>query len=46
MVAVVVDSGPQLITFFVDGIVCDGGGAAPAGWFWASPDMGNLLGKV
>ena len=44
MVAVVVDAGAQLVTFFVDGLVCDGGGVAPAGWFWTAPEMGALLG--
>jgi hypothetical protein len=46
MVAVVVDAGPGLVTFFVDGLVCDGGGAASAGWFWTEAEMGQLLGKA
>ena len=44
MVAVVVDAGPQLVTFFVDGIVCDGGGIAAAGFQWTAPGMDQLLG--
>lgn len=40
-VAVVVDAGPQLVTFSVDGIVCDGGGSSPFGWFWLAAQMGQ-----
>ena len=36
-VGVVVDAGPMVLTFLVDGLVCDGGHAGPkwaAGWAW------------
>ena len=35
-VAVVVDADPQLVTWFVDGLLCDGGGTAPTGWAWTA----------
>lgn len=31
-VVVNVDGGPKIITFVVDGVLCDGGAARPAGW--------------
>ncbi len=31
-VVIVVDGGPKLITFVVDGLLCDGGTERPAGW--------------
>ena len=43
-IGVVVDCAPQLVTFFVDGLVCDGGGISKFGWFWTTPGMGRLLG--
>ena len=36
-VGVVVDAGPMILTFLVDGLVCDGGHAGSkwaAGWTW------------
>ncbi len=31
-IAVVVDSGPRIISFVVDGVLCDGGDVRPYGW--------------
>ena len=39
-VGIVVDAGPMVATFIVDGLVCDGGHAGSswgAGWFWLPP---------
>ena len=39
-VGVVVDAGPMLATFLVDGLLCDGGHAGAkwaAGWAWLPP---------
>eukprot|EP01052_Picozoa_sp_SAG31_P019126 SAG31_NODE_1383_length_8578_cov_3.660573_11_plen_566_part_00 len=39
-VGVVVDSGPMIVTFMVDGLVCDGGHAGSqwaSGWAWLPP---------
>ena len=44
LMAVVVDAGAQLVRWFVDGLMCDGGGLASAGWQWTAPDMGQLQG--
>ena len=39
--AVVVDNGPFLIYFVVDGLVCDGGPTLEAGFKWISNDVRN-----
>lgn len=39
-IGVVVDAGPMIATFVVDGLLCDGGHASSewsAGWFWLPP---------
>jgi len=38
-VAVIVDGGPKIITFVVDGVVNDGGGARQYGWGRFDPEM-------
>eukprot|EP00750_Incisomonas_marina_P005501 INCI13973.2.p1 GENE.INCI13973.2~~INCI13973.2.p1 ORF type:complete len:542 (+),score=83.83 INCI13973.2:990-2615(+) len=43
-IAVIVDAGVQLIMFVVDGMLCDGGGVSPAGFFWVNAEMGQLIG--
>ena len=38
-IAVIVDGGPKIITFVVDGILCDGGDFRQFGWGRFSPDF-------
>ena len=38
------DAGAQLVRWFVDGLVCDGGGLVSAGWQWTAAGMGRLRG--
>ena len=40
--AVVVDGGPKIITFFVDGILCDGGKYRQFGWGRFSPALRHV----
>lgn len=40
--AVVVDGGPKIITFIVDGAVCDGGAHRQFGWGRFSPDLRHV----
>ena len=42
--AVVLDAGARLVTFFVDGILCDGGGQSLTGWWWTTFGMGRITG--
>ena len=44
MIAVVLDAGAELVTFFVDGILCDGGGQSLTGWWWTTIGMGRITG--
>ncbi len=39
-----VDGGPRIITFVVDGILCDGGDARQFGWGRFSPNLYNVTG--
>ncbi|MAE67080.1 MAG: hypothetical protein CMJ18_22700 [Phycisphaeraceae bacterium] len=41
---IVVDGGPRVISFVVDGVLCDGGGARPYGWGRLSPFLQNANG--
>jgi len=43
-VAVIVDAGPRIITFVVDGILCDGGPLRPFGWGRFSPNLRHANG--
>lgn len=43
-IAAVVDGGPRLITFVIDGVVQDGGGQRTFGWGRFPPGLGNLNG--
>lgn len=43
-VAVIVDGGPKVILFVVDGILCDGGDARQFGWGRFSPHLYNVSG--
>ena len=39
---VVVDGGPKIISFFVDGVLCDGGDFRQFGWGRFSPDLRHV----
>ena len=39
---IVVDGGPRIISFVVDGVLCDGGGVRPFGWGRFSPYLNNV----
>ncbi len=41
-VAIIVDGGPKIITFVVDGILCDGGKTRQFGWGRFPPSLGSL----
>ncbi len=43
--AVVVDGGPKIITFFVDGILCDGGDHRQFGWGRFNPALRHVNSK-
>ena len=43
-VAVIVDGGPKIITFIVDGKLCDGGGTRQFGWGRFSPHLRHANG--
>ena len=44
-VAIIVDGGPNVISFVVDGILCDGGEASTYGWGRFAPELGNVSGS-
>ncbi len=44
-VTVVIDAGPQVILFLVDGTLCDGGHTRPQGWFRYGPALGEIGGE-
>jgi hypothetical protein len=44
-VAVIVDAGPKIISFVVDGILCDGGDVRSFGWGRYSGPIGNVAGS-
>lgn len=44
-VAIIVDGGPNVISFVVDGILCDGGTASTYGWGRFSPELGDVSGS-
>ena len=43
-VVVIADGGPRIISFVIDGVLCDGGGARPFGWGRFSPYLQNVNG--
>lgn len=45
-VVIVVDGGPRVISFVIDGVLCDGGGARPFGWGRFSPFLHNVNGEA
>jgi hypothetical protein len=45
-VVVIVDGGPRIISFVIDGVLCDGGGARPFGWGRFSPYLNNVNGSA
>jgi len=44
-IGVIVDGGPHLITFAVDGVVCDGGFERQHGWGRLSPELAGINGE-
>ena len=44
-VAIIVDGGPKVITFVVDGILCDGGQARRYGWGRFGPELDAVHGS-
>lgn len=44
-VAIIVDGSPRIISFVIDGILCDGGDARPYGWGRFSPDLTDVNGS-
>ena len=42
--AAVVDAGPKIITFIIDGVLCDGGEARQYGWGRFDPALGDVNG--
>lgn len=44
-IAVVVDGGPKIITFIIDGNLCDGGEARQFGWGRFSPNLRHINGE-
>ncbi len=44
-VAIIVDGAPDVISFVVDGILCDGGTASNYGWGRFSPELSNVDGS-
>jgi hypothetical protein len=45
-VAIIVDGGPNVISFVVDGILCDGGTASIYGWGRFSPQLAEVTGSA
>jgi hypothetical protein len=43
-VVAIIDSGPRIITFVVDGVLCDGGEARSHGWGRFADDLGDVSG--
>ena len=41
-IGIVVDAGPELVSWVVDGVLCDGGGVVAAGYSWVPQGMGGL----
>lgn len=44
-VAIIVDGGPKIISFVVDGVLCDGGPTGIYGWGRFSPELSNVSGS-
>jgi hypothetical protein len=44
-VAAIVDARPRIITFVVDGVLCDGGDARQVGWGRYKTDLGDIRGS-
>ena len=41
----IVDAGPKIITFVVDGVLCDGGEARPCGWGRCQGELADVSGS-
>lgn len=44
-VAIIVDGGPKVISFVVDGMLCDGGEVSTYGWGRFTPKLGDVTGS-
>ena len=44
-IGVTADAGPLIVFFFVDGVLCDGGGVQRAGWAWIPRALGSPRGS-
>jgi len=44
-VAIIVDGGPKVISFVVDGVLCDGGTASIYGWGRFNPELDDVTGS-
>jgi len=44
-VVAVVDAGPRVVSFIVDGVLCDGGESRPYGWTRYASDLGDVSGS-
>jgi len=44
-IAIIVDGGPKIITFVVDGVLCDGGTSRQYGWGRFSKELGDVSGS-
>jgi len=44
-VAIIVDGGPKVISFVVDGVLCDGGEASTYGWGRFTPELDDVSGS-
>ena len=45
-VALVIDAGPLIVLFIVDGILCDGGSDEWRGWHWLPRGLGDIAGDA
>ena len=44
-VVIIVDGGPKIITWVVDGVLCDGGEKRECGWTRFPPELGDVNGR-
>ena len=44
-VAAIIDAGPQIVLWLVDGFLCDGGVSQTRGWAWITAPLRDLNGK-
>jgi len=44
-VSIIIDGGPRIVMFVVDGVLCDGGDARPQGWYRIEPGWNDFNGN-